>query len=185
MRKLGNANIGTNRRVAKIADPVGIEELLQLVIDADRQDCRVIFFCACQVPCNCHRAIVARMLRGMAGRKRIPLTVIEWPGGEPETVRLAVSPTVIKNVLRGGNRIPLNNLSPKTLRRLIALPWCSRVDLRSEDATLGIVSGPAHMAADWYLPVIGPKLSTDTDTVQSLKAEATKLRKSLGYAALL
>jgi hypothetical protein len=106
-------------------------------------------------------------------------------GGEPETVRLAVSPTVIKNVLRGGNRIPLNNLSPKTLRRLIALPWCSRVDLRSDDAALGIVSGPAHMAADWYLPVIGPNLSAGTDTVQSLKAEATKLRKSLGYAALL
>ena len=83
MRNLGNANIGTNRRVAKIADPNGIEELLQLVMDAERQDCRVIFFCACEVPCDCHRAIVARMLRGMAGRKRVPLTVIEWPGGEP------------------------------------------------------------------------------------------------------
>jgi hypothetical protein len=46
------------------------------------------------------------------------------------------------------NRIPLNNLSPKTLRSLIALLWCSRVDLRSEDAALGVVSGPAHMAAD-------------------------------------
>jgi hypothetical protein len=46
------------------------------------------------------------------------------------------------------------------------------------------VSGPAHMAADWYLPVAGPEFSTETDTVQSLKVEATMLRKSLGYAAL-
>jgi hypothetical protein len=33
--------------------------------------------------------------------------------------------------------------------------------------------------------MIGPQFSRETDMVQSLKAEATRLRKSLGYAALL
>jgi hypothetical protein len=41
------------------------------------------------------------------------------------------------------------------------------------------------MAADWYLPVIGPQFRKETETVQSLKAEAGRLRKSLGYEALL
>jgi len=57
------------------------------------------------------------------------------------------------------------------------------LDLCSDDTALGIVSGPAHLAASWYLPVIGPKFRKETDTVKSLKAEATRLRKSRGYAA--
>jgi hypothetical protein len=36
MKLLGNANIGTGKRGARIANPAGIEELLQLVIDADK-----------------------------------------------------------------------------------------------------------------------------------------------------
>jgi hypothetical protein len=184
LRKLGNAYIGTGKKGAKIANPIsGIEELLQLVTDADRQRRRVIFFCACERPCDCHRMIVARLLHGVAARKRIPLTVIEWPGAEPGVIRLAVSENVIKSVMRGSNRIPLIDVSPRTLRTLMALPWCSRVELRSDDTALGIISGPPHLAAAWYLPVIGPEASKVTDTVRDLKAEAIRLRESLHYAA--
>jgi hypothetical protein len=184
LRKLGNENIRTGEKGVRIADPVaGIEQLLQLVIDAGQQERRVIFFCACQSACHCHRAEVRKLLHKVAGRKPIPLTVIEWPGGEPETVQLAVSEKVLKSVVRGSNRIPLNDLSPGPLRKLMALPWCSRVDLRSGDRSLGIISGPPHVAAGWYLPVIGTESSREIDTVQSLQVEATQLRKSLGYAA--
>jgi hypothetical protein len=98
MKSLGNANIGTGKRGARIADPAGIEELLKLIIDADKDLRRVIVICACPRPCKCHRAIVARMLCRTGRRKRVPLTVVEWPGAEPKAIRLVVSTTIINNV---------------------------------------------------------------------------------------
>ncbi len=38
------------------------------------------------------------------------------------------------------------------------------------------IAGPAKLAKEWYLPIIGPRLSKETDTAASLKPEAT-----LGY----
>jgi hypothetical protein len=182
LRKLGNANIGTKKKEAKIADPSAVEELRRLVLDAHKQKRGVIFFCSCESACNCHRAIVARLLRTSAARKHTPITVIEWPGGEPETVQLPVSSKIINGVLRGGNRVPLNDVSSRMMSKLQSLPWCSRVELGCDDTVLGIVSGPAKLAEDWYLPVIGPQTSAKTDTVRSLKGCAARLRKSEGYA---
>lgn len=183
IKKLGNDNVRTKKRGVKIADPAGIDDLLQLVVDADRQKRRVIFFCSCEVPCRCHRTDVAKLLHKTATRKRMLVKVVEWPGGEPEAVRLAVSSKTIQGALRGANRISLEGASVKTLRQLVSLPWCSRVDLRSGDTALGIVSGPARLATGWYLPVIGAETSKKTDTVRSLKAKANRLRNLLGYAA--
>jgi hypothetical protein len=90
----------------------------------------------------------------------------------------------VKSILSGGKRVPLDTISPKALRRLTALPWCSRVNLHSDDKTIGIISCPAQLAASWHLPVIGPEFSSETDTVETLKAEANRLRKSGGYAAV-
>jgi len=182
LRKLGNANIGTGEKGVRITNPAGFEELLQLVINADRQNRRVIFFCACESARYCHRATVARFLHKIATRKRSPLTIIEWPGGEPKAVQLTVSAKAIKAVEHGGRRIHVNDLPPKTLGKLMALPWCSHVDLRSDDTNLGIFSGPAQLAADWYLPVVG--FRRKADIAKELKAKSVKLRKALGYAAV-
>ena len=184
IRKLGNQNIGTEKRAAKIADLSGIEDLRRLVVDAHRQKRTVILFCACELPCICHRSMVAKHLHESAARKRTPITIIEWPGGEPETVTLAVSSKVITSVLRGARRIALTEFSPRIASRLVSLPWCSRVDLRSGDTSLGVVSGPAKLATSWYLPVIDPESRMATDTARSLKANAARLRESLGYAAI-
>jgi hypothetical protein len=46
-KKAGNARIGSGRGGISIADPSGADELLQWVVDAGRDDRRVIFFCAC------------------------------------------------------------------------------------------------------------------------------------------
>lgn len=181
LRKLGNANIGTGKG-AEIADLSGIEDLRQLVIDAHQKKRRVLFFCSCETPCDCHRSIVAKLLHKSATRKHTPIKVIEWPGGESETPKLSVSTKVIKSVLRGANRMSLDDVSARMRRKLAALPWCSRVDLRCGDVTFAIVSGPAHLAANWYLPVIGPDMSTETYSARELKSFAIQLRKSLGYA---
>lgn len=125
--------------------------------------------------------MVARLLVNSAARKGIPLSVVEWPGEEPRTVKLAVPESVVNTVLRGGNRVPLDGLSLKDLHGLAALPWGSRVGLCSDDRDIAIVSGPAQLGPHWYLPVLGPDRSKETDTIESLKKEAARKRKALGY----
>jgi hypothetical protein len=107
--------------------------------------------------------------------------VVEWPGEEPKTVEVSVSGKAVKNILHGGNRVLLDGLSRENIHKFAALPWGSRVGLHSQDADVAIVSGPAQLTKNWYLPVIGPDRSKETDTVESLKKEAFRLRKSLGY----
>jgi hypothetical protein len=181
LRKLGNAQIGSGSKGIRIADRSGVEDLLQLVTDANRQSRRVIFFCACERPCNCHRTVVARLLVKAAARKGIPLTVVEWPGEEPKVVTLAVPDKIVRYVLRNGSRIPIDKVRGKNLQQFIALPWCSRLTLNSGEVSIAVVSGPAQLAGAWYLPVIGPEISKLTDNVDRLKDLAVRLRKSLGY----
>jgi hypothetical protein len=184
LRKLGNARIGSGRGGIRIADHSGADDMLELVLDAAKDHRRVIFFCACERPCACHRAVVAGLLVKIARRKGVPLNVVEWPGGEPEAIEIDVPNKAVKDVLRGGNRVPLAASHPKQIRKLAALPWCSRVGLRSGSGGVAIICGPAQLAADWYLPVIGPDVSKPDDTIKALRKEAERLRKSLGFRAV-
>jgi hypothetical protein len=162
-------------------DPSGANDLLELVAVAGREGRRVVFFCACEHPAHCHRAVAAALLLKAARRQGRRLTVVEWPGREPETVDLAVPDKVITDILRGGNRVPLAGAGLRSVRTFAALPWGSRVRLRSAGRELGIVSGPARLAADWFLPVIGPDVSEPGDTVEGLRTEAKRLRKERGF----
>ena len=182
LRKLGNPRIGGGgKRGIRIADASGGDDLLESIAVAHRDHRRVIFFCACETPCNCHRSDVAALLIKAARRSGLALSVMEWPGGDPQTISLTVSDMVLKEVLCGRNRVPLAGSSGGRIRKLSALPWCSRVGLHSSGRDIAIISGPAHLAADWYLPVIGPEVSGPTDTCDSIRKEAERLRKSLGY----
>jgi hypothetical protein len=118
-----------------------------------------------------------------ARRQNLRLTVIEWPGGEPKTLQLPVSDSVIRRVLRGGNRVPLPGSRPQDRRKLLDLPWCSRLMLAADDTRLAIISGPAQFAsAGWFLPIVGPAVRKPTETLESLKSLATQLRSEGGYA---
>jgi hypothetical protein len=133
----------------EIADPNAANDLLEHVLQAHDQKRRVLFFCACEYPGtvhspNCHRATVAGLLLKAAHHKGVRLTVTEWPGGEPRTAELRVSPQVVKKVLRGATRVPLAKLSQKDRLKFNALPWCSRLKLLSDESSLAIVSGPAN-----------------------------------------
>jgi hypothetical protein len=181
LRKLGNERIGSSQGGVKIVDRSGVDDLLQLISSAAGERRRVIFFCACEVPGYCHRSSVTGLLVKAARRYGLPLTVVEWPGGEPETVELTVADKVVRNVLRGHRRVPLGGLRPEKIRNLAALPWCSHVRLRSGNGDAAVICGPAQLAADWFLPVIGPEVSKPTDTIESLRKEAEMLRQLLGY----
>lgn len=184
LRKLGNERIGSGRGGIKIADMTGIDDLLLLIAEKHEQHRRVIFFCGCQLPCRCHRRVVSKLLVRSAARKGIRLSVSEWPGDEPKTVVLSVQDGVVKNILRGGKRVPLDGLNPKKLREFVSLPWASRVALCSDEGGTAIVSGPAQLGKSWYLPVIGPETIGEMATVRSLAKEASRAREELGYSPL-
>ena len=181
MKSLGNRSIVTRKTRMEIADPKAANELLEHILQAHDRKRRVIFFCACEFPGNCHRATVARLLLKAAHRRGIRLTVAEWPGGEPTTAELRTSPQIVKKVLRGATRVALPKLSLKDRRNFMALPWCSRLKLLSDKRSIAIVSGPAKIGREWFLPILGPEISREKDTLGSLQKTASHLRRSHGY----
>ena len=74
--------------------------------------------------------------------------------------------------------MPLPQLGGKRLRMFASLPWCSRVELRSNGASVPIIAGPAKLEKDWFLPILSPKFSNRSDTLKSLEGEAARLRRS-------
>jgi hypothetical protein len=177
LRRVRNARIGGG---VKIVDPTGAEDLLHIVVEAAKKRRRVIFFCACEDRNERHRATAAGLLPKSAARKHIPLSVVEWPGEEPRSITLLVDGEALKAVIPNGKRIPLDQVSAKDLSKFAALPWGSRVTLRSDAGSVTVIAGPAKLAKEWYLPIIGLSLSKETDTAASLKREAIRLRKTLG-----
>jgi hypothetical protein len=170
----------------EIADPGAVNDLLEHILRANDQKRRVLFICNCEYPGtvhspNCHRAAVAGLLLKAAHRKGVQLTVAEWPGGEPRVAELRTSPQVVKQVLRGATRVPLPKLSQQDRLKFIALPWCSRLRLFSDESSVVIVSGPAKIGREWFLPILGPEISRETDTLASLQKTAAHLRRSRGY----
>jgi hypothetical protein len=186
MKALGNRSIITKKTRIEIADPNATNDLLEYVLQAHNQKRRVIFFCACEYPGTvhspyCHRTTVAGLLLKAAHREGVRLTITEWPGGEPRTGELRTSPQEVGKVLRGAPRVHLPKLSLKDKRKFTELPWCSRLKLSSDECSVAVVSGPAKIGREWFLPVLGPEISRERDTLISLQKAASHLRSSRGY----
>ena len=89
MQGLGNSAIGVGSGDVKIANPPDASRLLDAILKAHEDRRRVIFFCACQFPrkegaITCHRVHVANLVLHAARERAQQVTVVEWPGGEPE-----------------------------------------------------------------------------------------------------
>lgn len=114
MKSLGNTSIVTGRGHHEIADPKAAEQLLDLAIQSAEQERRVIFFCACPWPRTerpCHRSTVARLVLKAAKQRGIRVEIVEWPGGEPKQISLAVTPRDLAAVRKGRVTIPLASRS--------------------------------------------------------------------------
>ena len=182
LRKLGNARIGSRRGGVKIVDPAGAQDLLELVVAAARERRQVIFFCACKRPADCHRTAAVDLLLKAARRNGRRLSVVEWPGGEPQTADLQVSDKVIGDMLRGATRVPL---AGEEFVRSASSPL-----YRGGQGFVPPIRAPgpgnrfrAGAVGCRLVPtcVIGPDVKA-TDTVESLQLEAARVRKGLGYS---
>jgi hypothetical protein len=110
MRTLGNRSIKTRRRRIDIAAPDAAHQLLDLALDLERGRRRVIFFCACELPCDCHRRKVARLVVAAARSRRVRLAVVEWPGTPMPTAvahTFRVQPKMFDDIMDGKLWMPL------------------------------------------------------------------------------
>jgi len=189
MPKLGNLRVLQNKRGVEIADPDAAKDLLEHIRDANRQKRRVLFFCACETPGTahsptCHRVTVAGYVLKEARRRGVRLTIAEWPGKEPKVDQISASSQVVRNIARGASRIPLPRLNPKDRQKFFILPWCSRINVSSDDGAVAVIAGPAKLGRDWFLPIICPEKRKTLDTLASLQKTASRLRRLRGYEAI-
>lgn len=166
---LGNLAVTQGGRM-RIKDPAAANTLLDIAVDSARSNQRVLFFCSCEFPGveshgGCHRVTVARLVLEAAQRRKIPLQVVEWPGGEPDVrgLEIQLSAAALDKIERGSSSIPLH--PPISLAEMAGTPWYSLVSIRcAGDKTpvpVRLVTGPARYKKEgWYLPIYGAVDST-------------------------
>ena len=184
IKALGNNFIQTRTGpTIQIAQPQAADELLDLAVESGKAKQRLLFFCSCQWPKSdgeiaCHRCTVAALVLAAAKRRKVPVEVVEWPGGEPKRIELDV-PTKDFRAVRGGRKsVPLS--SSAELSEVAALPWCSVATLRADGKTLHRIVGPTtRQGDDWVLPVFDTTLDSDAE-VKDYMREATNLRRAFG-----
>ena len=151
---LGNLAI-RDRSLGRIAikDPKEAETLLDLAIECQRAKRRMLFFCACPVPKQCHRYEVGKLVLQAAKRRGITLEVVEWPGGLPDMLKVKVPEDVLKKMERGAQTLPLT--ARPDLSKYGGLPWGSVVQATCGSEHLYFISGPAICKKrKWSLPVV-------------------------------
>jgi hypothetical protein len=183
---LGNLGVmdgGTMR----IKDPEAANQLLDLAVDCARKRRRLLLFCACERPCACHRSVVTVLALAAGRRRRLPIEVIEWPGGEPQLdLSLVLTRPEFDKVRRGASSVPLRD--QLELRDSAAVPWYSLLRVRPDDAdgsdgwpTWRLRTGPAKCkSSGWYLPVYGV---FDGEPDEAVRAEVKRLREQDGYVS--
>jgi len=186
LKSLGNQGVLSRKGAAiQIARPEAASELIDMALGAASRGSRLLFFCACERPVNdagaeCHRVTVARLVRAAAAMRGVALETVEWPGGEPIELELAVPRATLRSVKQGRKTIPLDNDAP--LARFAGLPWGSTVRITDgNDGQAILVSGPAIFTAGrWALPILH---SVEKDgTLPAHWAES--FRKRHGYRTM-
>src|SRR5579872_1031490 len=128
--RLGNENIKTREPGIRIADPFSSRILLEEALRYAKENRRVIFFCSCRFPRDCHRQVVAKLILRDAERTGHRIKITEWPGGEPIRKRLRVTEAIYAGIRRETlKNVPLS--SRMLPRDFIDLPWGSMVDVVS------------------------------------------------------
>ena len=186
MDGLGNLAIKAGGET-RIKEPAAAGELLDLAVEASKAGRRVVYYCACQTPCRCHRYLVSKLLLEAARKRAQPVEIVEWPGGEPaaKEIAVALSRPAFDKVRRGAASVPLP--APVDLAKMAAVPWYSLLAVRPDDEgaapTWRLVTGPAqYRKSGWALPVYD---ALDGMSAAAMRAEVMRAREDQGYRALV
>lgn len=176
MPQLGNLAIADEEITMTIAEPAAAGDLLTRIEEANQAGRRVIFFCACASPTmreSCHRGEVTELLGAAARKRRLSLTVQEWPGGAPERRDVAISDDdlkVLKRHLTAKGATTIAVPPGMELAEAGALPHYTVMRCSAGDDALWAITGAAvYTAQGWRLPVY--------TTMSSDEKGATLLRR--------
>ena len=160
MPELGNRAIIQNTgEEITIANPDAAESLLDLAINAQTKNRRIVFFCACPFQmqngkASCHRYEVGSLLLKFAQKRSQQILITEWPGTEPQELSLTLSPQVLKKLRRGLKSLPLPKDKP--LDHIASIAWGSVVHCSGDGEAFSQRVDRAKWSRDgWYLPVLG------------------------------
>lgn len=159
MRTLGNKKVtsGTGKKI-QIAKPEAVEELLDLALEASEQNRRLIFFCNCLwQKCKgknaCHRSAITDLTIAAARRRKLPVSVVEWPGDDRRTIRIELTDEWFRKVRNKAMFVPI---PPKTdAVALHSLPWASIVTFTNGAEAIHRLVGPLIWRNDaWHIQIL-------------------------------
>jgi hypothetical protein len=180
MPSLGNQQVAEHSAGIKIKDPASVSLLLDKIVECAKSKQRVVFFCACEYPANCHRLEVGKLLLKNAFSRGIELEVIEWPGGEPSEIEIKVSPDDFKKILNGKNSIPVSVKGDLQNYAGLALGSLARV-LTDDESALIVVGSVKFQSDKWVLPILW---FPENQSIAKWKKEAAKIRKENKFEPL-
>jgi hypothetical protein len=175
MPKLGNVCVEEDRRGIEIKVPTAARVLLQQALD--RPTRRVIFFCSCEYPAFCHRKVVGELVLKYAKEQKAPVTVIEWPGGEPGALTIELAPATLRRIKRDTLKsLPIPSSMGLSVATL--LPWGTIATLQAGSERAKVLMGPAQFnSAGSHLRVFPDKAGT--------RAKSKAFRAEFGYSKLV
>jgi hypothetical protein len=171
MEDLGNRRVLEGRKGIEIINPAAATDLLSRALENPKR--RVIFFCACAHPAFCHRKEVGKLVLHYAKERRERVEIIEWPGGEPGTLTIDVSPSALRKIERGDTK---STVIPSSVTHLdaVALPWGTITTMRAGADQVNVLLGPTLFnAAGVHLRIIRDELGT--------RAGSKAFRRKFGY----
>lgn len=185
MKALGNERIVKRTGpLVQIADPAAAGNLLDRALAARKENRRVIFFCGCPWPkidgkLSCHRLTVTELLLTVARARKVPIRVVEWPGGVPENpVEIDATPDDYRRIRNGRQTIPMGKelLSAD----LLGVPWGTTATVACAGESFHRAVGPAcRHRGEWCLPVF---FAYDDPAVgrEDYEEEARRHREAFG-----
>lgn len=187
MPKLGNKRILSRKgKSIQIAQPEAVDELLDLALKADKEKRRLIFFCGCLwAKCEgknaCHRAAVTDLMIAAARKRKIPVSVVEWPGDERRRNRMELRAAEFRAVLKGARFVPVpRQVQPEDLK---GPAWGSILTFACAKEAVHRLVGPLIWRKNrWHVQILNfffdPKAS-----LSDYKKMADDAVKSLGLDA--
>lgn len=181
--RLGNEAIVTGKGWLKIANPAAAGDLLDIAVDCAARNQPVVFFCACEWPrfegeIACHRTEVTKLLLQEGKSQGVQLTVVEWPGGDPQLTHIMCAPADYDKIAKGRRSIPI---SKERFIKLAGLPWGSIAVVKCKGMpTLFKITGPPkYVDGDWRLPLPWED-SCYGEAYEDVLAASFELRKEYG-----
>ena len=176
-KELGNKSILTRKNYIEIQNPQAVHDLLELALEKTKLKQRVIYFCACEIPSECHRNSVTRFLINHARKQNKKIIVSEWPGNsfQKNQLKINVDLLTFKSIKAGKKSIKASNfITPKCI-----IPWGTKAIIKCDysDDILEVYLGYAHYQKDgWYWQVL---YNSDNSLVKS--KNINKFLKDYGY----